>query len=358
MGSPVLTERLRRALHDGLVIPAHPLALNARRELDERRQRGLTRYYVECGVGGIAVGVHTTQFRIRAENDLLERVWRLAAEEVERAALDRPFVLVAGVCGPTEQAVREAEQARELGYHLGLLNMGGLADWSEESLLERAERVAQIIPLFGFYLQPAVGGRVFSFDFWKRFADIPGVEAVKIAPFDRYRTLDVIRAVCHSRRREEIALYTGNDDHIVFDLLTPYRFHVEGRTVEKWIVGGLLGQWAVWTRRAVELLEEIKRIRREGTGMSRELLAKGVALTDANAALFDAAHQFRGCIPGIHEALRRQGLLQGRWCLDPEEELSPGQMEEIDRVCREYPELRDDGFVRQHLARWMHEKSL
>lgn len=348
-----LSPRLREALRDGLVIPAHPLALNASRRLDERRQRALTRYYVDSGAGGVAVGVHTTQFAIRNPGiDLLEPVLRLAAEEVRRMEPKRPFLLVAGICGETEQALREAELARNLGYHLGLLSPGGLGHLSEEALLERAERVAEIIPLFGFYLQPAVGGRELSFDYWKAFAEIPEVEAIKIAPFDRYRTMDVVRAVCHSSRRDEIALYTGNDDNILSDLLTLFRFTVDGMVVEKRIVGGLLGQWAVWTRKAVELLDEIKRVRK-WNAIPVELLALGNRLTDANSALFDAANHFRGCVPGIHEILRRQGLLEGRWCLDPEEELSPGQMEEIDRVCREYPELADDFFVRQNLRRWL-----
>jgi hypothetical protein len=354
MTKQLFSDRLREALHDGLVIPAHPLALNASRRLDERRQRALTRYYVDSGAGGIAVGVHTTQFAIREPRiDLLEPVLRLAAEEVERAELERPFLLVAGICGKTEQALKEAELARKLGYHLGLLSMGGLENWSEEALLVRARRVAEVIPLFGFYLQPAVGGRVLSFDFWKDFAEIPGVEAIKVAPFDRYRTLDVVRAVCHSSRREKVALYTGNDDNIVIDLLTRYQFTVDGTLVEKRIVGGLLGQWAVWTRKAVELLAEIKRVRDRGDGIPPELITLGARLTEANGALFDAAHHFRGCIPGIHEVLRRQGFLEGCWCLDPTEELSPGQREEIERVCRDYPDLNDDEFVRQHLRRWL-----
>jgi hypothetical protein len=354
MTKQLFSDRLREALHDGLVIPAHPLALNASRRLDERRQRALTRYYVDSGAGGIAVGVHTTQFAIREPRiDLLEPVLRLAAEEVERAELERPFLLVAGICGKTEQALKEAELARKLGYHLGLLSMGGLENWSEEALLVRARRVAEVIPLFGFYLQPAVGGRVLSFDFWKDFAEIPGVEAIKVAPFDRYRTLDVVRAVCHSSRREKVALYTGNDDNIVIDLLTRYQFTVDGTLVEKRIVGGLLGQWAVWTRKAVELLAEIKRVRDRGDGIPPELITLGARLTEANGALFDAAHHFRGCIPGIHEVLRRQGFLEGCWCLDPTEELSPGQREEIERVCRDYPALNADEFVRQHLRRWL-----
>jgi len=348
-----LTPEQRAALHDGLVIPAHPLALDASRRLDERRQRALTRYYIAAGSGGIAVGVHTTQFEIRDPGiGLYEPVLRLAAEETERARPDRPFLKIAGICGPTEQAVKEAELAVRLGYDAGLLSMGGLAGWTEEQHLERAREIASIMPIFGFYLQPSVGGRVFSYDFWREFVDIPGVVAIKIAPFNRYQTIDVVRAVCHSPRCDDIALYTGNDDNIVNDLLTVYRFSVNGRTVEKRIVGGLLGHWAVWTKKAVELLEEIKRVRAEER-ISREWYTRNIEVTDANAAFFDPAYQFAGCIAGIHEVLRRQGLLEGTWCLNPHETLSPGQAEEIDRVYRDYPHLNDDEFVREHLAEWL-----
>jgi len=343
------------ALHDGLVIPAHPLALNASRQLDERRQRALTRYYMAAGSGGIAVGVHSTQFEIRdKEIGLYEPVLRMAAEEVERAKLKRPFLKIAGICGPTEQAIAEAELAVSLGYDAGLLSMGGLADWSEERHLERVREIASRMPVVGFYLQPSVGGRVFGYSFWRAFADIPGVVAIKMAPFNRYQTIDVVRAVCESDRRDEIALYTGNDDNIVNDLLTVYRFQVEGKPVEKRIVGGLLGHWAVWTHKAVELLNAIKRVRGEGRYAS-EWLTRNVEVTDANAAFFDPAHQFAGCIPGIHEVLRRQGLLEGTWCLNPHEALSPGQSDEIDRVYRDYPHLHDDAFVREHLEDWMRQ---
>lgn len=338
-------------LYEGTVIPAHPLALTEDRRLDERRQRALTRYYMAAGAGGVAVGVHTTQFEIRKpEIGLFEPVLRLAAETIAEANLTRPFIKVAGICGPTKQAVAEAELAVSLGYDFGLLSNGGLGDWSDEALLERTREVAKIIPVFGFYLQPSVGGRLLSYDFWRRFADIPGVMAIKIAPFNRYQTIDVVRAVCESDRRDEIALYTGNDDNIVADLLTTFEFMVHGRAVRKRIVGGLLGQWAVWTHKAVELLETVKRA--DANAIDR-LLTLNVQLTDANAALFDPAHGFAGCIPGIHEILRRQGLLAGRWCLNPDETLSPGQMEEIDRVCRDYPHLTDDEFVKAHLAEWL-----
>ena len=335
------------------MIPAHPLALDAQRKLDEARQRLLTRYYMAAGAGGIAVGVHTTQFAIRdPQYYLYEKVLNLAAEEVERAHLDRPFIRVAGVSGDTAQAVKEAETAARLGYDIVLVSMNGMQDWTEEALLERTREIGQVMPLFGFYLQPAVGGRRLSFDFWKAFADIPDVYAIKIAPFNRYQTLDVVRAVCHSERREEIALYTGNDDNIVADLLTTYEVNVHGKRVKKQIVGGLLGHWAVWTKKAVELLEEIKKIRKSQAPVPQELLTKGIAVTDCNAAFFDVANDFKGVIAGIHEVLRRQGLLEGIWCLDPQETLSPGQAEEISRVYRDYPGLNDDDFVKANIDQW------
>lgn len=344
---------IKQLLSEGTVIPAHPLALNQHRQLDERRQRALTRYYIDCGAGGIAVGVHTTQFEIREKAfNLLRPVLELAAQEVKAASLNRPFVKIAGIVGPTDQAVQEASLAAELGYDLGLLSNGGLAELSEAQLIRRTERVAEVIPVFGFYLQPAVGGKVLSFEFWKDFAEIPNVQAIKMAPFHRYQTLDVVRAVCHSSRYQEIDLYTGNDDNIVADLLTTYRFNVQGKLREKTIVGGLLGHWAVWTKRAVELLEEIKQIRTEGT-IPSEILTRGMAVTDTNAAFFDAAHQFKGCIAGIHEVLRRQGLLEGTWCLNPSERMSPGQADEIARVYQAYPDLHDDAFVKENLNKWL-----
>ncbi|WP_334072846.1 MULTISPECIES: dihydrodipicolinate synthase family protein [Paenibacillus] len=351
-----LSREARDLLMSGTVIPAHPLALDASRQLDEIRQRALTKYYLASGAGGIAVGVHTTQFEIREpEIGLYEPVLRLAAEEVQAANLDRPFLKIAGICGPTKQALSEAELAASLGYDLGLVSMGGLDGWSEEQLLERIQAITEVIPVFGFYLQPAVGGRLLSFSFWRSLADLPGVAAIKIAPFNRYQTVDVVRAVCESERRDEIALYTGNDDNIVADLLTKFSFRVDGVTVEKEIAGGLLGHWAVWTSKAVELLKEIKELRSrgEGAGIPPGLLTRGQEITDVNAALFDPWHQFRGSIAGIHEVLRRQGLLEGRWCLNPQEVLSPGQLEEIDRVYAAYPHLNDDAFVRRRLGEWL-----
>jgi dihydrodipicolinate synthase/N-acetylneuraminate lyase len=343
-----LQPEINNILHEGTVIPAHPLALNANRELDEKRQRLLTQYYLASGSGGIAVAVHTTQFEIRDKNIALYKpVLKMAAEEVANAELNRPFIKVAGVLGPTDQALKEAEIASELGYDLALLSTGGLNELSEAQLVKRAERIAEVIPIFGFYLQPSVGGRLLSYDFWKDFADIPNVQAIKMAPFNRYQTIDVVRAVCSSSRYKDIALYTGNDDNIIADLLTTYRFMINGEHREKSIVGGLLGHWAVWTQKAVELLNEIKEKKKNGE--ISELLTRGIEVTDVNAAIFDPQNHFEGCIPGIHEILRRQGLLEGRWCLNPAEELSTGQMEEIDRVYNDYPHLNDDDFVKKFL---------
>jgi dihydrodipicolinate synthase/N-acetylneuraminate lyase len=331
---------LRDQLSSGLVIPAHPLALNPKRQLDERRQRALTRYYLAAGAGGIAVGVHTTQFAIR-EYGLLRPVLELAAEETRVAGI----VKVAGVCGKRKQAVAEAQLAKDVGYEVALLSLGSLKNESIAQLLEHSRTIASIIPVMGFYLQPAVGGRSLPYEFWRHFVEIENVVAIKIAPFSRYRTIDVVRAVAESGRAHEIALYTGNDDNILNDLLMP--FDLGGKRMR--IVGGLLGHWAIWTKTAVAQLQTVKAISSD----SFDILALGARMTDANAAVFDAANQFRGCIPGIHEILRRQGLLAGRWCLDESEDLSPGQLGEIDRVCKSYPDLQDDTFVKEHLDEWL-----
>jgi dihydrodipicolinate synthase/N-acetylneuraminate lyase len=337
-----LSAPVAAAITAGGVIPAHPLALTAERRLDERRQRALSRYYIEAGAAGLAVGVHTTQFAIRSAG-LLEPVLALARETMDRAG--RTVVGIAGICGPTPQALAEARLARDLRYDIGLLSLAALGGASDDALIDHARAVAEVLPLMGFYLQPAVGGRPLGRAFWRRFAEIPEVVAIKVAPFDRYATLDVIRGVAASGRAREVALYTGNDDNIVADLVS--ELAVDGGPPLRF-VGGLLGQWAVWTARAVALVDEIRR-----TGVSAALLRLGVQLVDANAALFDAAHGFRGCLPGIHEALRRQGLLAGIWCLDPSEVLSPGQREEIDRIWAAYPHLRDDAFVAENRDRWL-----
>jgi dihydrodipicolinate synthase/N-acetylneuraminate lyase len=341
-----------RLLAQGLVIPAHPLALSGQRKLDERRQIALTRYYCEAGAGGIAAGVHTTQFAIRdAKVGLFEPVLQLAAStirEFEKAS-GRKLVKVAGVCGQTRQAVREAGIAREAGFDLGLLSLAALADAPESDLISHCRAIGQVIPLFGFYLQPAVGGRVLNQSFWREFCTIEAVAAIKVAPFNRYQTIDVMRGVLESGRGPEIALYTGNDDNIIPDLLSD--FEVDGGTLH--FAGGLLGQWAVWTKRAVELIAEVQRCRNGSGGETLKLLARAASLTDTNAALFDAKNNFAGCIAGIHEVLRRQGLLAGRWCLDEKEDLSPGQLVEIERVCASYPHLQDDEFVRANIDRWL-----
>lgn len=348
-----LSATIKNILHEGTAIPAHPLALTAEREFDEMAQRRLTRYYLASGAGGIAIAVHSTQFEIRDPGiNLLEKVLYTAADEIAKSGNEN-FVKVAGVCGPTDQAVKEAALAKKYGYHLGLLSMGGLNALTEDELIERTKAVAAIIPVFGFYLQPAVGGRILSFEFWKKFADIPNVQAIKIAAFNRYQTLDAVRAVCHSERRDDIALYTGNDDNIIADLLTTYRFTVDGKPVEKDFRGGLLGHWAVWTHKAAALLDAVKAYKANGLGEAGEWLTRNISVTDMNAAIFDPANHFHGCIPGIHEVLRRQGLLKGIWCLNPDEVLSPGQSEEITRVIQDYPELVDDDFVKDFLQRDM-----
>ncbi|MDZ7392047.1 MAG: dihydrodipicolinate synthase family protein [candidate division KSB1 bacterium] len=339
-----------------MVIPAHPLALTPRRRLDERHQRALTRYYLDAGAGGVAVAVHTTQFAIRKKGvDLLRPVLALASEEVDAyaKATGRPILKVAGVVGTTRQAVREATLARELGYHTVLVSLSALKQASNAELIAHCRAVARVLPLFGFYLQPAVGGRPLDVDFWRRFALIDNVVAIKIAPFNRYQTLDVVRGVVESGRADEIALYTGNDDNIVCDLLTPFAVRTGQTQVTVRIVGGLLGHWAVWTRKAVELLTRIRSLVKQGEPVPGDLLALGVQVTDCNSAFFDAAHGFAGCIVGIHEVLRRQGLLQGTWTLDPQERLSPRQKAEIDRVYAAYPHLNDDDFVRANLDKWL-----
>jgi len=319
-----------------MVIPAHPLALTARRKLDEQRQRALTRYYIDSGAGGIAVGVHTTQFTIRDPKiALLRPVLELAMDAAKGAAI----TMIAGVCGQRAQAIQEAELAASLGYHAALLSLGALRDATVAELLEHSRAVASVIPVIGFYLQPSVGGRLLPYEFWRQFAEIENVIAIKIAPFNRYQTLDVLRGVIESGRADEIALYTGNDDNILLDLLTTFDFG--GKRIQ--FTGGLLGHWAVWTKAAVGHLKRVKEIRASGGPIPAEMLTLAQQITESNAAIFDPSHAFHGCIPGIHEVLRRQGLLEGRWCLDPHEELSPGQMEEIDRIYRIYPHLTNLG---------------
>ena len=344
--APVL-ETLRK----GAVIPAHPLALDAARKLDPRRQRALSRYYLDAGSGGLAVGVHTTQFAIREVG-----LYRPVLELAMRTATERsrgPKVMIAGLSGRTEQAVKEAHIARDLGYHAGLLSLAAMKGASEDELIAHAQTVAEEFPLIGFYLQPAVGGIVLPVSFWRRFAQIENVVAIKMAPFHRYRTLDVIRGVAEAGAADRVTLYTGNDDHIVFDLLAPFTVVLNGKPTTMRIKGGLLGHWSVWAKKAVELLDRIHKTIEAGGTASPELLALDSQVTDCNAAVFDVANDFHGVIAGCHEILRRQGLLEGIWCLDPKETLGPGQAVEIDRVYTAYPHLNDDDFVKANRERWL-----
>ncbi len=349
----MMPQAVREALKEGVVIPAHPLAVTADRQLDERRQRALSRYYIAAGAGGLAVGVHTTQFEIRdPAYGLYEPVLGLAAEVMDREA-PADFVRIAGICGKTAQATREAEAARSLGYHAGLLSLTAMGGATDDELIAHCRTVADAIPVMGFYLQPAVGGLVLPYRFWRRFVELEGVVAIKVAAFNRYHTLDVLRALAESGRQEEITLYTGNDDNIVMDLLTEHAFQCGAVRRSVRFRGGLLGHWAVWTRGAAVLLRACHGASLSGEAVPQHLLTRSIEVTDCNAAFFDPAHDFAGCISGIHEVLRRQGLLEGTWCLNPEETLSPGQYEEIDRVYRAYPHLNDDQFVAEHVDDWL-----
>lgn len=342
---------VRQQLRNGCVIPASPLALTADREFDPLRQKALARYYVDAGAGGIAIGVHTTQFEIR-DIGLYEPVLKTAAEAIQ-AWTDKPILRIAGIVGKTPQAKSEAEIARGLGYHAGLLSLSAFKGVAEDEIVEHCQAIAKEIPLIGFYLQPSVGGVLLSPDFWRRFAEIDNVVAIKMAPFNRYQTLDVLRGVALARAEDRISLYTGNDDNIVMDLITPYDILRKSATggdeiVQLRFAGGLLGHWSVWVKGAVEVLRKCKE-----EALSDDHLVLNGQVTDCNAAFFDVAHDFKGCIAGVHEVLRRQGLLEGIWCLNPEETLSPGQLAEIDRVYNEYPDLNDDAFVAENLDRWL-----
>jgi dihydrodipicolinate synthase/N-acetylneuraminate lyase len=349
-----IPENILEVLHKGVVIPAMPLALDKDRKLDERRQRAIIRYYLDAGAGGVAVAVHTTQFEIRLpEINLYEPVLSIAREEFDAFAekTQKPVIRIAGIIGQTEQAAREARLALSLGYHAGLLSLAAFPEASNRSILEHCRVIADIIPIVGFYLQPAVGGRILDVNFWREFAQIENVIAIKIAPFNRYQTLDVVRGVVESGRADEIALYTGNDDNILVDLLTEFNLTAGSKVVKKRIVGGLLGHWAVWTRSAVKLLDDIQGVKLGGD--IPQQLDLGMRITDSNAAFFDAANNFKGCIVGLHEVLRRQGLMEGLWTLNPDEVLTPGQKQEIDRVYKAYPDLNDDDFVAENLHKWL-----
>ncbi|MFT3820589.1 MAG: dihydrodipicolinate synthase family protein [Rubrivivax sp.] len=358
---PLAIDELRGLLRQGLVIPAHPLALDVQRRFDPQRQRALTRYYLDAGAGGLAVGVHTTQFAIR-EAGLYDEVLRSAIDTArgwpalpgrDGDGAEQPLVMIAGVCGRTPQALDEARRARDLGYHAALLSLAAMKGAGDDAVIEHCRAVAEVLPPVGFYLQPAVGGLPLSEDFWRRFCAIDNVVAIKVAPFHRYRTLDVVRGLIAARAEDRIALYTGNDDHIVLDLVTPFTAQRDGQPVTVRFSGGLLGHWSVWTQQAVALLQRCRALARSGGAVPAELMALDSRVTHCNAAFFDVANDFRGCIAGCHEVLRRQGLLQGIWCLDPAEGLSPGQSALIDRVCREHADLSDDAFVAANLERWL-----
>jgi hypothetical protein len=349
-----LSPEIIRALHKGVVIPALPLALDHNRKLDERRQRALMRYYLDAGAGGVAVAVHTTQFEIRLpEVNLYGKVLEIAKEEFDRFATQsgKTVIRVAGVIGRTEQAEKETKLALMNGYHAVLLSLAAFANSSNDDILKHCKAIAEIMPVIGFYLQTAVSGCKLDVDFWREFAKIENVIAIKIAPFNRYQTFDVVRGVAESGRADEIALYTGNDDNILIDLLTEYAIKVGDKVIKKRIVGGLLGHWAVWTQKAVQLLEGVHNGEFDKNAQSALILANQI--TDSNAAFFDPSHNFKGCIVGLHEVLRRQGLLEGIWVLNEGEVLSPGQLEDIDRVYAAYPHLNDDAFVAENLARWL-----
>lgn len=333
--------QIRENLLAGQVIPACPLALEKDGRWSEKHQRALARYYTESGAGGLAVGVHSTQFEIRdPQHGLFQPVLELVAEE-----LPDHVAKIAGICGETSQAIGESEFALSCGYQAGLLSMKAMGDRPEAKVLDHCRQVSEVIPVIGFYLQPAVGGRVFSYQFWREFAEIENLVAVKLAPFDRYLTIDVVRAITDAQR-DDVALYTGNDDNIIADLLTPFP---GGRQ----IVGGLLGQWGVWTKNAVTTLAEIKELRHSGEKLSANWLTKNTILTEANSVIFDSANDFAGCIPGIMEVLRRVGLTPSNRCLNPDEQLSPGQAEELDRIEKTYPHLNDNVFVAENLDRWL-----
>ena len=346
---------IRQKVKAGVVIPAMPLALNPDRSFDDKHQRALARYYIDAGAGGLAVGVHSTQFQIREpEIGLFEPILSLVSKAVDVYGEPESAILkIAGICGRTDQGLKEAELALDYGYHSGLLSLAAFAADDIPTMIDHCKKIAQVIPLFGFYLQPSVGGRVLPYDFWRKFAEIENVLAIKIAPFNRYQTFDVVRAVCDAGREDEIALYTGNDDNIVLDLLTTYRIQSESGEKTVRIVGGLLVHWAVWTQKVVDQMAQIHALTENRLPIPPYLLSLAQEITDANAVIFDAANNYKGCIPGIHEVLRRQGLFQGTWCLDENEKLSPGQAEQIERVYRSYPHLNDDDFVGENLKRWL-----
>jgi dihydrodipicolinate synthase/N-acetylneuraminate lyase len=353
----MLSSHIIDKLHLGCVIPAHPLALDQEGKLDERHQKALTRYYISSGAGGLAVGVHTTQFAIHESKIGLYRpVLELASETARKYAESTncsELIMIAGILGKTKNAVKEAQLAAEMGYHAGLLSLTAMKGKSIDELIDHAKQVAEVIPVMGFYLQEVISEMLLPVEFWRKFVEIPNVLAIKIAPFNRYQTLDVLEAVAHSGRSSEIALYTGNDDNIICDLLTRYEFNVDGRQVSLRIVGGLLGQWACWTKRAVEYLAQIKAFCESESAIPQDMLTLANQLTLANKAIFDADNHFAGCIPGISYVLKQQGILDNVMTLDPDEKLSEGQAKMIDNIRSSYPHLTDDDFVKENLDKWL-----
>lgn len=351
-----IPENIRHKVHDGMVIPALPLALDEHKKIDYKHQKAMLRYYIQAGAGGIAAGVHSTQFEIRDPGiELFEPLLKFTSETIDEESAKHGFEIlkITGICGKTNQALKEATFAADHGFHAGLLSLTSFRDAGIPEIIDHCREVSKVLPLVGFYLQPAVGGRVLPYEFWRKFAEIENVLAIKIAPFNRYYTLEVVRAICDAGREKDIALYTGNDDNILVDLLTTFKVNTGNKHKEVRIVGGLLGHWAVWTKKAVELLEDIKKWRKSGQPVPKEWLTLASQITDSNSAFFDTANRFRGSIPGIHEVLRRQGLMNDIRCLDPGLVLSDGQMEEIDRVYQSYPHLNDDAFVKSHIKEWL-----
>ncbi|MFP4444051.1 MAG: dihydrodipicolinate synthase family protein [Spirochaetia bacterium] len=349
-----IPDKILDHLRKGMVIPASPLALHEDRSFDREHQCALMRYYTAAGAGGIAVGVHSTQFEIREPRyNLFKPVLAECSKFIDSAPGGGDILKIAGVCGKTSQAVQEAEYARDTGYHAGLLSLSAFSEAPDDEMIEHCRRIADIFPIFGFYLQPAVGGRILSRNFWNRFARIGNVLGVKAAPFNRYYTLEVMQGIASADPEGRIALYTGNDDNILVDLLTRFPVKTEGSADVRGFAGGLLGHWSVWTKRAVELIDLVHRIRGGSEENIQEILTLAAAVTDSNMAFFDAPNSYAGVLPGIHEVLRRQGLMKGIWCLNPDETLSTGQKEEIDRVYAAYPYLNDDDFVARNLNVWL-----
>lgn len=356
MSLPMPSKEVSALIKEGIAIPASPLALTKDKEMDVQSLKAIYRYYIDAGAKGIAVGVHSTQFEIRdPEFNLFRPLLKLAIDEMKAIEKKKnmTIVKVGGVCGKTAQALEESKYLAELGYDAALLSLAALNEETEDEIIEHCRKVAANMPIIGFYLQTSIGGRMLPYSFWKKFAQIENVIAIKVASFNRYQTIDVVRAVLDSGNEDRITLYTGNDDNIINDLMTPYQVKVNGELKTVHFQGGLLGQFCVWTKKAVEVLEEIKKIRTSSDTIKAQWLTKNVEYTDANGAVFDVVNRFAGCISGINEVLRQQGLMKYSHCLCEHEQLSPGQLDELNRVRKAYPWLIDDDFVKEHLEEWL-----